>query len=435
MLRVRYGIGYSWCLFIGLLVFTLSIAMPLGAVEVYEFEEEERPAVSSSQVAPDSLPPSIISLLIVPPRDEAVYTLYGHAAIRVQGGIGLADRVYNYGVFDDQAPHFVANFISGRADDYRVVAQYTSDYVYSYTQQGCEVYELVLNLTPQEATKMEELLIENCLPENAYYRYNVVYDNCATRPIAILEQSINGRLQYPDEDGTYPQVSRRAMLDRCSLRWAWLKLGTDLALGMPADQKVGARDQVFLPLYMLDIMRCTHIIDQEGNKRNLVLDEATYTRTAEPALSAPTPIYLHPGSLASLLLLCVLIVCGLDRKHLRVWRILYGIYFAVLGLAGALLFYLSFFSLHPLTNPNLNLLSLHPLHLLLGAPLIFIAPYSRMSYWYHWGNIGLQLVYILLIVFGGLQTPNFAPIAWAIATSIVSFRLIVTRNLKRSGNE
>lgn len=430
---------YAWnsWLFCSLLsgIFTLLVPHTLFADPVKQECVGKVAAATPFHLTADSLPTPIVSLLIVPPRDEAVYTIYGHAAIRVQGGMELADRVYNYGVFDYEAPHFVAKFIAGRTDDYMVAAQYTADYVYSYTEQGCEVYELVLNLKPEEARSVESLLIENARPENAKYRYNVVYDNCATRPVAIIEKAVKGKLLYPDEKRDYPKFSWRDMIDRCSTKWAWLKLGTDLALGIPADKEVGAREQVFLPLYMLDIMRRTRIVDENGEERRLVLSESSYARTAEPEMIAPTPFYLHPGTLATLLLLGVLVVCGIDRKGHKGWRVIYSIYFSILGLAGELLFFLSYLSLHPLTAPNLNLLSLHPLHLFLGMPLILFAPYSRWSYWYHLINITLQLLYVLLIVFTGLQTPNLAPIAWALATAIISFRLIITGNLKRSGDE
>ena len=182
-------------------------------------------------------------------------------------------------------------------------------------------------------------------------------------------------------------------------------------------------------------MRQTRIVDELGRERKLVLSESSYTRTAEPSMVAPTPFFLHPGTLAALLVIGILIICAIDRKGSRGWRMLYAGYFAVLGLVGVVLFFLSFLSLHPLTWPNLNLLSLHPLHLFMGAPLILFAPYSRWSYWYHLVNIGLQLLYVLLIVFAGWQTPNLAPVAWALGTAVVSLRLIVTANLKKLGNE
>lgn len=423
---------WSCWLFCSLLSGLLSLLaiLPLQAEPI----EEEHTATPFSPSL-DSIPTPTVSLLIVPPRDEAIYTIYGHAAIRIQGGVGLVDRVYNYGVFDYDAPNFTAKFIAGRTDDYMLAAQYTADYVHSYTEQGCDVYELVLNLKPEEARKVEALLMENALPENAKYRYNVVYDNCATRPVAILENAIQGRLLYPEDLKPFLGVTWRRMIDHCSSKWAWLKLGTDLALGMPADETIEVREQVFLPLYLLDIIRYTRIVDEQGVERKLVLIESSYIRTAEPSMVAPTPFYLHPGALAALLLIGVLVVCAIDRKGCKGCRIFYAGYFTVLGLVGSVLFFLSFLSLHPLTWPNLNLISLHPLHLFVGVPFILFAPYSRWSYWYHLINIGLQLLYVLLIVFAGWQTPNLAPVAWALGSVVISLRLIVTGNLKKIGDE
>ena len=59
-----------------------------------------------------------------------------------------------------------------------------------YRHEGRRVVEQELNLTPNEAQKLELLVGTNLMPENRTYRYNYVKDNCATRPLAIVENAI-----------------------------------------------------------------------------------------------------------------------------------------------------------------------------------------------------------------------------------------------------
>ena len=48
----------------------------------------------------------VVSLLTCSPGSQ-VYELYGHTGLRVRSTQQHTDYVYNYGVFDFNAPHFV----------------------------------------------------------------------------------------------------------------------------------------------------------------------------------------------------------------------------------------------------------------------------------------------------------------------------------------
>lgn len=394
-------------------------------------------AATASQEGEESVSQSIqASILIVPPREHAVYTLYGHAAlrIRIDQGEKISDLVYNYGVFDFDAPHFIAKFVSGRTDDYRVASCYTPYYIQDYVGYGCDVYELVLNLTPIEASHLQAILEENIKPENAYYHYNFIYDNCATRLVDILESVIEGEIQYPDENAGFPQRSPREMIDECSDKRPWLRLGTDLALGVPADEKVSVRHQLFLPLNLMTIFRACRIENEEGVSRELVVKENTYMPEHKLPPHYATPVLLHPGALGCVLMLAALFFFFVDRKGERKYLIVYIIFFASLGVLSLILYFLSFISLHPLTYPNLNLIALHPLHLLLGVPLLIWKPYSKSSYYYHFVNLLLQLVYMVMIFFTSLQSPNFSIISWSLAATILSFHQILLYSYKKLSN-
>ena len=48
-----------------------------------------------------------ISLMTSAPYDDEVFTVYGHAALRIQDSIQKIDYIFNYGIFDFSKPNFI----------------------------------------------------------------------------------------------------------------------------------------------------------------------------------------------------------------------------------------------------------------------------------------------------------------------------------------
>ena len=69
-----------------------------------------------------------------------------------------------------------------RETDYSVGAAGYRDCVYSHVLRGSTVYEQELLLSPDEARQLLDTLLLNMEPDRRIYRYNFLFDNCATRP-------------------------------------------------------------------------------------------------------------------------------------------------------------------------------------------------------------------------------------------------------------
>ena len=95
-----------------------------------------------------------ISLITCYPGEE-IYELCGHSAVRVRGD-GI-DSVWNYGIFDFNQPNFVYRFVKGETD-YRGASYPFHYFMPEYVHSGRKVVEQDLNLTPEEAKRMLELL-------------------------------------------------------------------------------------------------------------------------------------------------------------------------------------------------------------------------------------------------------------------------------------
>ena len=120
-----------------------------------------------------------ISLMTSAPYDEEVFTVYGHAALRIYDPKQNIDYIFNYGIFDFSKPNFIYRFAKGETDYKLGVADF-QDYVIEYQMRGSDITEQVLNLTQEEKEHIWDALLINYRPENRVYRYNFFFDNCAT---------------------------------------------------------------------------------------------------------------------------------------------------------------------------------------------------------------------------------------------------------------
>ena len=135
-----------------------------------------------------------ISLLTSGPSKMAIFTAWGHTAIRVKDPQTGLDIIYNYGIFSFGKPlSFVSRFVSGQTD-YRLGRSSMRRSIEETIEKNADYYEQELNLTQQEKEKLYNALIENYRPENRVYRYKYFSDNCATRPRTLIRECINGKL-------------------------------------------------------------------------------------------------------------------------------------------------------------------------------------------------------------------------------------------------
>lgn len=308
-----------------------------------------------------------MSILTCAPGPE-VYALYGHMAIRYQNRKNGADFVFNYGSFNMNAPLFIPKFTLGIMD-YELGCQPFSYFYQHYSYDGCDITQQELNLTPEEKKHFLDALLENYLPENRGYRYDFIYDNCATRPRDILEKIVDGEIVYlPDST----IVSYRQMLHVFNGQWPWSKLGVDLALGAKADKPRGAREQEWIPYYLQSHFAVAQIKDANGKLRPLVKNTVVYP--AERPIDMSEEFPLEPMTCSLLLLGFAFLVSLWEYKKKKIALCWDGFVFATQGITGLVLFVLFFLSAHPCTGSNWLILLFHPI------PLVFLIRILRRGY-------------------------------------------------------
>lgn len=241
-------------------------------------------AQEPKRVIPDSIRISLLTCA----SGEEIYSLFGHTAIRYENYTRGIDAVFNYGIFNFNAPNFILRFALGETDYQLGVTNYER-FAAEYYYLERDVWQQELNLTVQEKEKLIMLLEENYRPENRIYRYNFFYDNCATRPRDLIEKSIDGTLQYAgDMTDTDSGISFRDLLHKYSKGHPWSRFGMDLCMGSQADKTINRRLMMFVPFYVQEYFNQARIVNKEGETRPLVLNEEKIIVTGSEEAEQPS---------------------------------------------------------------------------------------------------------------------------------------------------
>ena len=328
---------------------------------------------------------TVISLLTSYPGTD-IYELEGHSAIRVNCGPG-EDYAVSFGMFDFNAPNFVYRFVKGETD-YMVGKIPTNAFLYEYARNNRRVEETPLNLNPEQKRRLIDLLEENLLPENRVYRYNYVKDNCATRPLAIIERAVADSLTLGkvDKSKIDDAATFREVMRHYHKNYPWYQFGIDLALGSGIDYKISDREYAFVPMLMAQQVEDAEIAGMPlaGTTRVLV------NFTPDQAVENPTPWYLSPDAVCWCVFLFLLWATVRDIKRRRVTRWVDAVYFGILGMLGLLLTFLIFISVHEATSPNWLYLWLNPL-CLIPPIFIWLKKCNIVVFWYQIINFALIL--------------------------------------------
>lgn len=316
-----------------------------------------------------------ISLLTCEPH-PAIYSLYGHTAIRVQNFSTGEDIAVNYGVFDFNTPNFFLRFSLGHTDYCMGVVPF-SYFCSEYRNYGSGVIQQVLNLTDAEKEKILAALHENYLPENREYRYNYFYDNCTTRARDILLNNLERELikpQQADDVKTY-----RSMIHDYNTDYPWARWGNDILLGFQADRNTTHEERQFLPFNLSNDFDHLELLCPDGSHDKLVNNKFYVVNPGIQEQEKGFP--LRPSICALILLALTIVVTTLEFVCKR-WFWLYDTILMILtGICGLVLTWM-IFSSHPTVNFNLQILVMNPLTLIFAYSVARRACQHKIHWWW-----------------------------------------------------
>lgn len=303
---------------------------------------------------------SINAYLLTCEPGKAIYELYGHSAIWIEEVSKGYDEVFNYGLFIFNTPHFVWRFTLGKTD-YLLGSETLDYFLQEYQERGSEVYAQRLNLSNAEARRLYDLLIDNKRPQNRVYRYNFLFNNCATMAIDKIEQSISGSVTYRQSS---PDLTFRDILTEHTAVRPWSQFAIDLIIGAQGDRPVEYRQEAFAPRHLMNLASDAVITDSAGVTRPLVSQTIPLTRP-DHGVDFGKPLF-SPLQTAWMVLLTVLLLSLIGWYNNRAFWAVDAVLFGIQGLGGIVLALMFFFSEHPTLDSNWLVVCLNPL------PLIFI---------------------------------------------------------------
>jgi len=365
-----------------------------------------------------------VSVLTAEPS-APVYARWGHTAIRVLDEQNKIDWAYNYGIFDfSDYFKFIINFVQGKTD-YQLGIWNAVYFFESYSDRKSAVYEQVLNLTKEEKQQLFDALQKNYLPENRIYRYNFVYDNCATRPFDMIIKVLH---TTPIITYSHKTTSYRVIFDEFVGVNTWDRFGIDLLIGREADKPIGEDEVVFalraFPLYTKMILNSI-TLENDTVSKPLITDTQKVTNFSlqipqEKGIFSPNVVCC-----AILVLLMLLSFWGWKNKFDFI--ALDFLLFLISGLVGTIIFYLMFFSVHPLVYPNFNFLWLNPLQLIFAFAILKQSWRKPLSYFALFNTFTTLLAVIVWATrFQGMH-PAFLPL---MAIYLVRSILFFQNNIK-----
>lgn len=292
---------------------------------------------------------SEISIVTADAGNE-LFEAFGHSAIRIKDPVLQLDLVYNYGIFDFNAPNFYTNFTKGRLL-YKLGRYQFKYFLESYKQDKRWVKQQVLNLTQQQRQAFFMYLERNASPQNATYLYDPFFNNCASKLKDITTTILGDKVEFNDKE-IEKELSFRTLMNR-EIHWnTWGGFSINLALGSKLDKTANLQQYMYLPDYVYTIFKNSTVYFK-NQKQPLVKKEELLLDFPNRKQSIP---FISPLLVFSIIALLGIFITYRDNKNQKRTKWLDTILLITTGLVGFLIVFLWFFTDHSTTPNNFNVL-------------------------------------------------------------------------------
>jgi hypothetical protein len=355
---------------------------------------------------PDLSPKAQFSVLTCGPGTD-LYATFGHSSFRLRDPELGIDWVYNYGTFDFNTPNFYVKFARGKLP-YALSKQRFENFLYTYQLEHRWVREQLLDLSPAESRSLLAFLEENHEPQNRFYHYDFLFENCATKIPEVLKNVLGEGLTY-SYDHLQGSYTFRDLIQKNLRTNSWSSFGIDLALGSVIDREASGSEYAFLPEYVeSEIGHATLGGTPLVSRKRVILD-----------LETLTPIYYFtatPLFWGLLLLGITLAITWIDFRNGVRSKVLDFALFFLTGASGLVIAFLWFLTDHTATAWNANLLWAVPLNLFPAFWLLFSTPKDKVLRTYIAALLG-SIGGMLLLWISGVQvfSPILIPVLAALA--------------------
>jgi hypothetical protein len=345
--------------------------------------------------------PLTLKIAVIGPGDE-IYFSWGHIGLVVEDNLTGQSMFYDWGVFSFENENFFYNFAFGRLLYTCMVtwAEFNFDY---YIQNNRDITLYTLNLPAGKKEEVLRFAENNVLPENCDYYYHNFRDNCATRIRDVIDMAVDGQFsaEFAGAPGRYTIRQHVRRHTWANPFFDWL---LSFLMGQDIDRPVTVWDEMFLPSEIASDILDFRYTDSGGVERKLVSSvEEVYRSSGRPAV-LEVPHRQWPAELlASLAFSGLLVFSYLRWGKKKGYTVFIGITQSLLGLffggAGALLFFMTFFTNHDYTFHNSNILFVNPL-LFSGVPLGLLFAFSGSAKKRYASALFLRTLWIYVLLCG-----------------------------------
>lgn len=324
--------------------------------------------------------------------DVALYSSYGHDAIRVHDPEKSLNYIYNYGTFDAGTDNFYLKFAQGRLNYTISAIRINNDRTYkSYLAKlgayGKTIKQNEIQLDSAQRQAVFDYLENNALPQNREYLYDFFFDNCATRVRDILVEVVDTNLQFgvPNVEGEAQTF--RAMHKSYMDGKPWAEFGIDFLLGAKSDRIATPEERMYIPQEMYRTFKVS-TITRNGEKIPLI-GEDTYVCESEP-IDTSESFWTSP------LFVCWLVFALVLYYTVKTWNSESNrfdkFWFMLMGFLGLIVFLMWFATDHTVMVNNWNLLWLNPTYLIAAIALYSSA--ARKS----WLPKYFKVVFVIILL-------------------------------------
>lgn len=340
-----------------------------------------------------------ISLITCDPGLE-LYGKFGHTALRVQDSVQYIDWVFNYGIFDFNKPGFYFKFVKGETD-YILGVYSFSHFIEEYKRDDIGVYEQDLNLSNSEKEILIYNLIQNALPEYREYRYNFVFNNCATQPRDQVLKSMSHQIVFKDNGN---KESFRFLIQSHLSHNPWASLGINLIFGSGADRIATSWETHFLPLFLMREASKALVYDYKNDTKIKLVSSERVLVPSSTKRNIAVKWYEQPMFWFILYFASGIFISFYKKRTSTMSKLFDLTWMFVASIAGLLILYLMLFSEHPFVSNNLNLLWLNPLYLL-PVYMMWKKRYRKFLFYAYLSFVLMILIYLILVMFQFQSVP------------------------------
>jgi len=318
-----------------------------------------------------------LKLAVMGPGTE-LYFWFGHIGLVVEDKFTGQARFYDWGVFSFGNENFFYNFAFGRLLYSCAVTR--AEYNYNmYISNNRDITLYTLNLPADKKEEVLRFAEKNVLPENRDYYYHHFKDNCATRIRDIIDMAVDGqfRATYGSAPGrfTYRQHVRRHTWFNPFFDWI-----LNFWMGQDIDRPITVWEEMFLPSEIAKRVCDFSYAGPDGKEIPLVSSVEIRNKAIGRPVVLDTPRRQWPRELFISVLFSALVFLRYlfwgERKGFRIFMgIIHSLLGLFFGIAGSLLFFMSFFTNHDYTYHNSNIFFVNPL-LLAAIPLGLIFAFT-----------------------------------------------------------